>query len=363
MSQARDIADNATVTTISGNAGTATALQNARTIGGVSFDGSANINLPGVNSAGNQDTSGNADTATALETARTIGGVSFDGSANINLPGVNSAGTQDTSGNAGTATTLATARTIGGTSFDGSANITPANATLAASATKLATARTIGGTSFDGTANIAVALASTATTLATARTIGGVSFNGSANINLPGVNSAGNQSTSGNAATATKLATARTISLSSDVSGSASFDGSGNVTLSCTVANNSHTHTPANCGLGNLSSSGNSLSGNFTATGNITAYSDSRLKENVVTIPDALDKVKQLNGYTYTRTDGHPGSHTGVFAQDVLKVLPEAVLKGKTPEDHMSVAYGNMMGLVIEALKEMEMKIQKLEEK
>ena len=205
--------------------------------------------------------------------------------------------------------------------------------------------------------------AGTATALQNARTIGGVSFDGSANINLPGVNSAGNQSTSGNAATATKLATARTISLSSDVSGSASFDGSGNVTLSCTVANNSHTHTPANCGLGNLSSSGNSLSGNFTATGNITAYSDSRLKENVVTIPDALDKVKQLNGYTYTRTDGHPGSHTGVFAQDVLKVLPEAVLKGKTPEDHMSVAYGNMMGLVIEALKEMEMKIKKLEEK
>ena len=48
----------------------------------------------------NQDTTGNAGTATALETARTIGGVSFDGSANINLPGVNTTGDQDTSGNA-----------------------------------------------------------------------------------------------------------------------------------------------------------------------------------------------------------------------------------------------------------------------
>ena len=68
-----------------GNAATATALQNARTIGGVSFDGTANITLPGVNSSGNQDTTGNAATATALETARTIAGVSFDGSANISL--------------------------------------------------------------------------------------------------------------------------------------------------------------------------------------------------------------------------------------------------------------------------------------
>ena len=70
------------------------------------------------------DTSGNAATATALATARNIGGVSFDGTGNINLPGVNTAGDQDTTGNAATATKLATARTINGTSFDGSANIT-----------------------------------------------------------------------------------------------------------------------------------------------------------------------------------------------------------------------------------------------
>ena len=79
-------------------------LATARKIGGVSFDGDANIDLPGVNTAGNQDTSGTAAEATILETARTIGGVSFDGSANINLPGVNSIGNQDTTGNAATAT-------------------------------------------------------------------------------------------------------------------------------------------------------------------------------------------------------------------------------------------------------------------
>jgi hypothetical protein len=61
----------------------ATRLYTARTIGGVSFNGTANINLPGVNAAGNQSTTGNAATATKLTSAKTIGGVSFDGSANI----------------------------------------------------------------------------------------------------------------------------------------------------------------------------------------------------------------------------------------------------------------------------------------
>jgi hypothetical protein len=67
---------------------------------------------------------GNASTATTLQTARTIGGVSFNGAANINLPGVDTTGTQATSGNAATATILQTTRTINGTSFNGSANIT-----------------------------------------------------------------------------------------------------------------------------------------------------------------------------------------------------------------------------------------------
>ncbi|MFW0803991.1 tail fiber protein [Escherichia coli] len=115
---------------LTGNASTATKLQTARTIGGVSFDGSANIDLPGVNKAGNQSTTGNAATATKLQTARTIGGVSFDGSANIDLPGVNKAGNQSTTGNAATATKLQTARTINGVKFDGSANITLTAANL-----------------------------------------------------------------------------------------------------------------------------------------------------------------------------------------------------------------------------------------
>ena len=102
---------------VTGNADTATALETARNIGGVSFDGTANINLPGVNTGGNQNTTGSAAT---LTTARTIGGVSFDGSANINLPGVNTSGNQDTTGNAATSSKLEIAIILNGT--DGSSS-------------------------------------------------------------------------------------------------------------------------------------------------------------------------------------------------------------------------------------------------
>ena len=98
----------------------------------------------------NQSTTGSAAT---LTTARTIGGTSFNGSANIAVA------------LSATTTALATARTIGGTSFDGTANIAVG---LSATATALATARTIGGTSFDGTGNIAVALASVGTAITVA---------------------------------------------------------------------------------------------------------------------------------------------------------------------------------------------------
>jgi hypothetical protein len=104
---------------VTGNASTATKLAASVNIGGVAFDGSAAIVLPGVDTTGTQNTSGSAAT---LTTARTIGGVSFNGSAAIDLPGVNTAGNQNTTGSAAT---LTTARTIGGVSFNGSAAIVP----------------------------------------------------------------------------------------------------------------------------------------------------------------------------------------------------------------------------------------------
>ena len=72
------------------------------------LEGNVTGNVTGNVSGTAGSATGNAATATALESARTIGGVSFDGTANIDLPGVNSSGNQDTSGNAATATILAT---------------------------------------------------------------------------------------------------------------------------------------------------------------------------------------------------------------------------------------------------------------
>jgi len=98
-------------------------------------------------------------------------------------------------------------------------------------------------------------------------------------------------------------------------------------------------------------------SGNFTAAANITAYSDERLKADITPIENALAKVMSLGGYTYTRTDINQ-RQTGVLAQEVLKVLPEAV--GGSEETNYTVAYGNMIGLLIEAIKEQQAQIDEL---
>ena len=99
-------------------------------------------------------------------------------------------------------------------------------------------------------------------------------------------------------------------------------------------------------------------SGNVTATGNVTAYSDIRLKSDIEPITNALDKVSQINGVTFTRVDSGE-RQVGVIAQDVEKVLPEAVRDG---EEYKSVAYGNMVGLLVEAVKELTARVEELEE-
>lgn len=91
--------------------------------------------------------------------------------------------------------------------------------------------------------------------------------------------------------------------------------------------------------------------GNFVAFGTVTGLSDVRIKENIEIIPDALDKVCSLSGYTFDRTDiADVPRQTGVLAQEVIDVLPEAVVESEN--GMLSVAYGNMMGLLIEAIKE-----------
>jgi len=102
--------------------------------------------------------------------------------------------------------------------------------------------------------------------------------------------------------------------------------------------------------------------GNITSGGNITANSDISLKDNIEAIPGALDKVLQIRGVTYNRNDIEDNPRqTGVIAQEVEKVLPEVV--NEDANGIKSVAYGNMVGLLIEAIKEQQARIDALEER
>jgi hypothetical protein len=104
-------------------------------------------------------------------------------------------------------------------------------------------------------------------------------------------------------------------------------------------------------------------SGNAVASGNVTAYSDARIKENVVTIDSALDKVLKLRGVYYNKI-GNPERRVGVIAQEIETVLPEVVRSvsdtnpstGQTQE-LLAVDYGNIAGLLIEATKEQNQEV------
>jgi hypothetical protein len=113
-----------------------------------------------------------------------------------------------------------------------------------------------------------------------------------------------------------------------------------------------------------LDVSGNVSNTSIYASHDIVAYSDIRVKKDIETIPDALDKVNKLRGVTYKRTDEGSTDKTmmGVIAQEVEEVIPEVVTT-KESDGHKAVAYGNMVGVLIEAVKELTEKVRILEEK
>ena len=223
---------------ITGNAATATKLQTACTIGGVSFNGTANINLPGVNTAGNQSTSGNAATTTKLQTARSIAisgavtgtSTSFDGSSDIaiattaidgskistgtipaeRIPTLN----QNTTGNASTASKLGTARSVtfsggatGSYNFDGSTNVvcelTVAPPVVSSIDASVITTGTLNTARIPTLNQNTSGNAATATKLATARNINGVVFDGTADIQIPSETFNATETTAGKAKIAT----------------------------------------------------------------------------------------------------------------------------------------------------------------
>tara|TARA_A100001015_G_C14974311_1_gene706542 strand:- start:421 stop:1731 length:1311 start_codon:yes stop_codon:yes gene_type:complete len=100
-----------------------------------------------------------------------------------------------------------------------------------------------------------------------------------------------------------------------------------------------------------------SEAGAATFNNDVTAFSDERLKDNIQTIPDALDKVMQMRGVLFTRIDDDTEKEcTGVIAQEIEKIMPQVVRE----KEYKSVAYGNLVGVLIEAIKELKAEIEEL---
>lgn len=207
------------------------------------------------------------------------------------------------------------------------------------------------------------ATAAAATKLATARTINGVSFNGTANITIEDATKL--PLTGGYLSGSLYTGQVNAVMAQNDSSASLEVRnavGTGDTGLAM-IAFHCQGHYATKLGLradGVFGLGGWSSQvwrwyvdgiGNMTAAGNVTAYSDIRLKTDIQVIPNALDKVQALRGVTYSRIDSGE-RQTGLIAQEVQKVMPEAVVEGM----HLSVAYGNLVGLLVEAIKELHAK-------
>ena len=103
-----------------------------------------------------------------------------------------------------------------------------------------------------------------------------------------------------------------------------------------------------------------SAAGAATFNNDVTAFSDERLKTEIETINDALNKVCQMRGVSFKRTDDDGHTSVGVIAQEIEKILPEVVREDKSEDKIKSVAYGNIVGVLIEAIKELKNEIEEL---
>ena len=493
---------------------------NISSSGTSAFTGTVNFNgatIQNFNAGLTGDVTGNADTATTLETPRTIGGVSFNGSANINLPGVNTAGNQATSGNAATATKLASPVNIGGTAFDGSGTIDVKVKTVSDETSNANRFLTFVDSSTT-TSVQDIKEASTLTynpftdILTAPKVSAGTEFIGNTMKNTSGHNvitiltgedgaDAGEMEFHGVASKANVWANPRSITVTGSVktaSAITGIDGSGPITIPLVFGdsgaaqagtgdianqaitnpkieddavddlklkdhatndsdravgenhiksdaitttkikdnavtnakiNNTASYTMGALTVDNITLDGNEIdvgSGNLlldvngdillnadggdiqlqdagatfgvlsnngsgsliikngpssttmltgsgadanfagaiVATGDITAFSDARLKHDIETIDNALDKVDNLRGVTYKMIED--ASHTekvGVIAQEVEEILPQVV---RTADDEMqtkSVDYGKLCAVLIEAVKELKKEVEELKGK
>jgi hypothetical protein len=338
---------------------------------------------------------------TSVALNRTTANLALTGISSVAFPGSTSGTTTvQASAAAGTTTftlpaTTGTACLLGNTFFVGTTSI--ANNRASAS-------QTLTGVSIDGNAATATNGLTTAnyTSYSPTLTGGGASGNWGINITGNAATATTATTTSGNAATATSAGfanflnsgvSATSTNLSSRVS-SGFWEQNTTSTANGWPQNSSWYHliTSTHSNVGNYYSmqiagsffdnsnfyirstnnsgatawlslitslGGQTIGGNLTLSGTLTINSDARLKENLTPLTGALDKVKSLTGYNYNRI-GSETLEMGVVAQEVQKVAPELVLEDK--EGTLSVAYQNMVALLIEAVKEQSAEIAALKE-
>jgi hypothetical protein len=183
----------------------------------------------------------------------------------------------------------------------------------------------------------------------TADNTGNLSMNGQLRVGASATSgAAGSINATGNVTTTAQIL----VGTGAPVGAAGSINAIGNVTTTAQIL------------VGTGAASG--APGSITATGNITgldliATSDRRVKDNIQTVDSALDKVLNLRGVYFTRK-GSEKRNLGVIAQEIEEFLPEVVFTDDSPEQMKSVAYGNIIGLLIEAIKEQQEQIEKLKQ-
>ena len=101
------------------------------------------------------------------------------------------------------------------------------------------------------------------------------------------------------------------------------------------------------------------VAGTVYASGDVISYSDQRIKTDIVTVDNALDKVSQMHGVYYINTQTQKRG-VGVIAQEIQTVLPEVI---EDKAEYLGVAYGNIIGVLVEAIKELKTQNSQLSER
>jgi hypothetical protein len=147
---------------------------------------------------------------------------------------------------------------------------------------------------------------------------------------------------------------ANSTAITSMTIGGVAMNANGVASNTFTIGTSAYFVTNGNVGIGNTAPTVRlQVQGAILASDNITAYSDEKLKKDVTTIEGALDKVKQIRGVRYTQIASN-NVGIGVIAQEVQPHVPEVVTQNG---EYLSVAYGNMVALLIEAIKEQQNQI------